>query len=252
MTSNFLLPEVAQSGYARRLLLPENREVWDATHDVWNIQGLWKKGLFGASPIADRCVHLMRALRGSRETQLDSYLEFVGKRLTEREWQEIGYQARTLQSITKKFKGVEFEYEVALDVVMKHFLDETAEGFSREARAMVHAEQSYGGLWLFTRQAEDKKFGIDIVGRSGGRTHTAVSVKPASYAVGYYTNKKIWKNRHNEHQHHDLFREEQPQALILMWAEDEGGRWSATPCSSMGCAYCDGNTAYQAVPPLMI
>lgn len=234
-----------QTTYADRLLLPVNREVWTATHKTWNTHAYWNRKFFGASDVADRLVQALRVQRTT--THMASGFDYLGwleDVITPDDTDDLMVQANVLAKFTEENYGVPVDFDYACRVVIKHIIDETAFGFAREARAMTYLRVNFPKImWQFTTQEHDKAWGIDIVGLEnpamGGVVVQGISVKPTSYARSYYTNEKIWNNRHKEHQHHTRFQSEHPGAVVRMWEEDDSLGWLVTPGESMGCYICD-------------
>lgn len=227
--------------HAERLKLQADRELWTAVHRTWNNHELWKRRMFGASPVADRIVQLFRTRRTTKlYTEREQYWDAALQVLTKEDWEHLAVQAHLLDVMTSNLHGVRAGYDYALGCVIRHVIDETADGFALEAELMLYLRDIRPRFrWEFTTQVQDKGWGVDILGwGAGSRPEKAVSVKPVSYAVGYYTNRKIHGNRHKEHLHHEQLERTFPGISIAMWHK-EAGEWRVTPADGMRCFVCE-------------
>lgn len=231
-----------QSGYTERLRLRDNKTYWDATHRTKNDHQYWNKGYFGASPVANRLINLVRDKRTTALLpETNHYLAWLESATTEQDEEDLMVQALLLAHFTEKDGGVAVDFDYAYGIVIQHIIDQTASAFAVEARGMRYLRKNFPECdWQFSTQIQDKGWGVDIIGRDqDGQIVVGISFKPVSYANGYYKNPKIHNNRHKEHRHHTSFLSANPKATVKMWVEDSVADWSVTPIEKMGCYICD-------------
>jgi hypothetical protein len=230
---------------AVRSRIRDTRAVYDALHQTWNTQSLWKTTgghhQFSASKVALKIVGVVRDVRDNKNiaVTLPAFYSAVEEQVGQYSWEELFTQALLLAFHVRRLTGLEVTPEVAFRFVLKKVVDETIEGFMGEREGLTMFQTLFPETkWRFASPLEDRQDGVDIVGIDPSGLVIGAQIKPPSYVNGYRTNSKIFANRCKEHKRHEAFVQKHERACVQVWYRDPIEGWLYLKAEDMPCVKC--------------